>query len=64
MYFILLIAVLVFGAYKIYTMIDFDFFPKKENNKIEVVKEKPFTTILPNHVNMNDKFEQRIKSNI
>ncbi|CAM3434945.1 hypothetical protein [Arcobacter aquimarinus] len=63
LYFILLIAVLVFGAYKIYTMIDFDkFFPKKENNKIEVVKEKPFTTILPDHVNMNDKIEQRIKA--
>lgn len=62
LYFALLIAVLVFGAYKIYTMIDFTKFFKKVE-KIDVIQEKQvYTTILPDHVNLNDKIEKRIRA--
>ena len=59
LYLILLLAVLSLGLYKIYTMIDFEKLFKKE--RIEKVKIEEKLTTLPNHINLNDKIEQRIR---
>ncbi len=61
LYLVLLLVVLALGGYKIYTMIDFDkFFTTEKIEKSEKIEEN--LTSLPNHVNLNDKIEQRIKA--
>lgn len=58
-YFILLFVLLVFGFYKIYSIIDFS--PILEKLNIKTHNEKVLET-LPNHININDRIQKRVKA--
>lgn len=60
LYFIIFLAMLAFGLYKFYTLLDIDLLKEKFNNtKIEKTTS---SFILPNHVNINERIEQKVKS--
>lgn len=60
LYFIIFLAMLAFGLYKFYTLLDVDLLKEKFNNtKIEKTSS---SFILPNHVNINERIEQKVKS--
>lgn len=58
-YLILLLMLLAFGFYKIYSSVDFA--PILEKLNIKIHNEKALES-LPNHININDKIQKRIKA--
>lgn len=59
-YFIIFLLMIAFGLYKFYTLLDIDLLKEKfTQTKIE---KSNSSYILPNHININKRIEQKVKS--